>query len=144
VDRSANMRAIRAKNTHPEMIVRRLIHGMGYRYRLHKNDLPGKPDLVFASRRKVIFIHGCFWHFHGCERSHSPKTNTDYWLPKLKRNRERYVETEAALSDMGWSSLVIWECQTRNIASLSRVLKRFLSKHTLGEDNGISHAISRT
>lgn len=145
MDRSANMRAIRAKDTRPEMVVRRLIHGMGYRYRLHKKDLPGKPDLVFPSRGKVIFVHGCFWHAHGCGVSHTPKTNTSYWFPKLKRNAERHAEAEAALSDMGWSSLVIWECQTINVADLSRVLKHFLGKQdTHGEDDGIPHAISVT
>jgi DNA mismatch endonuclease (patch repair protein) len=87
--RSSNMRAIRSKDMQPELMVRRLVHKLGYRFRLHRKDLPGKPDLVFASRRKVIFVHGCFWHSHDCKAAHIPKSNAEYWEPKLERNRVR-------------------------------------------------------
>ena len=90
--RRVTMRAVKAKNTKPEMVVRRLVHGMGYRYRLHRKDLPGKPDLTFAQRRKVIFVHGCFWHQHsaaGCRGARMPLTRSEYWRPKLERNGER-------------------------------------------------------
>lgn len=123
------MRAIRSAGTKPEMAVRRLAHGMGYRYRLHARKLPGKPDLVFASRRKVIFVHGCFWHQHpkaGCSDARPPRSNPDYWLPKLARNKERDRNAQAELKKLGWSVCVIWECQTRNIPALRRRLKEFL------------------
>lgn len=123
------MRAIRSKGMKPEMAVRRLVHGMGYRYRLHRKDLPNKPDLVFSSRKKVIFVHGCFWHLHddpGCEIAHRPKSNKSYWLPKLKRNQKRDRAARAALGAMGWKVLVIWECQLKNEKWLHRTLKKFL------------------
>jgi len=123
------MRAIRSAGTKPEMAVRRLAHGMGYRYRLHGKKLPGKPDLVFTSRRKVIFVHGCFWHQHpkaGCSDARPPRSNPDYWLPKLARNRQRDRAAQAELKKLGWSVCVIWECQTRNTAALKRRLERFL------------------
>jgi DNA mismatch endonuclease (patch repair protein) len=114
--RSANMRAIRSKGMKPEMIVRQLVHSMGYRYRLHRKDLPGKPDLVFGPRRKVIFVHGCFWHQHGdpaCKLAHAPKSRLDYWQPKLSRNQERDAAHQAELESRGWKVLTIWECETR-------------------------------
>lgn len=125
--RSANMRAIRSKNTGPEMTVRRLVYSLGYRYRLHRKDLPGKPDLVFASRRKVIFLHGCFWHGHDCKRgSRIPKTNIEYWEKKLTRNKSRDAEHKTVLEEQGWSVFVIWECQTKDEAALKNLLKSFL------------------
>lgn len=123
------MRAIRSAGTKPEMAVRRLAHGMGYRYRLHGKKLPGKPDLVFASRRKVIFVHGCFWRQHpkaGCSDARPPRSNPDYWLPKLARNRERDRAAQVELKKLGWSVCVIWECQTQNTPTLKRRLERFL------------------
>jgi len=99
--RSATMRAVRGKNTGPEWAVRKLVHGMGYRYRLHRKDLPGKPDLTFPGRRKAIFVHGCFWHAHGCHMGQPPKSRLDYWLPKLERNKERDAERVAQLEDLG-------------------------------------------
>ena len=109
--RSATMRAVRSTNTGPEWTVRRLVHSLGYRYRLHRKDLPGTPDLVFPGRRKVIFVHGCFWHGHSCRRgSRTPKTNTDYWQKKIGRNRERDLEHAEALRELGWQLLVVWEC----------------------------------
>jgi DNA mismatch endonuclease (patch repair protein) len=127
MDRSENMRRIRSKNTVPEMTVRRLAHSLGYRYRLHRNDIPGKPDLVFLRRRKAIFIHGCFWHQHpGCREGRPPKSNVDYWLPKLERNIERDKVVLGQLISMGWDVLVIWECDTMNTKALRETLLDFL------------------
>lgn len=120
------MRAIRSKDTGPEMAVRRLVHGMGYRYRLHDAALPGKPDLVFRGRRKVIFVHGCFWHSHGCKLSHVPQSNLVYWLPKLERNRQRDKENRRALSAAGWSSSIIWECQLTKLKQVAARIRKFL------------------
>lgn len=126
--RSANMRAIRSKDMKPEMAVRRLAHSMGYRFRLHRKDLPGKPDMVFPRRRAVFFIHGCFWHQHpdpNCRDARPPKSNTDYWQPKLARNQARDAENEASLRAQGWRVLVIWECQTKDEAALKENLLAF-------------------
>lgn len=123
------MRAIRSKDTKPEMAVRRLAHAMGYRFRLHREDLPGKPDMVFPSRHAVIFVHGCFWHLHpdpDCKGARRPKSNTDYWHPKLTRNQTRDAEHEAALLAEGWRVLVIWECQTKDETALKQRLLAFL------------------
>src|ERR1700731_843549 len=114
-ERSENMSRIRSKDTAPELCVRRLAHAMGYRYRLHGKELPGTPDLVFRSRRKVIFIHGCFWHQHGqCRAGRIPRSNADYWIPKLTRNIDRHRVAEAALNKAGWTVLVIWECEIKD------------------------------
>lgn len=118
------MSLVRAKNTKPEMIVRRLVHSLGYRYALHKREMPGNPDIVFPSRRSVIFVHGCFWHHHAnCGRL--PKSHLDYWLPKLQRNEERDQVNMRALRREGWRVLVIWECQIRN-PNLARRINAFL------------------
>jgi len=128
MDRSANMRAIRSKDMRPELAVRSLVHRMGYRFRLHRKDLPGKPDLVFASRRKVIFVHGCFWHSHqGCKIAHKPKSNADYWGPKLARNRARDKKNLAAIAAQGWKPLVIWECELKESSAAAERIKRFLA-----------------
>ena len=125
--RSINMSRIRSRNTSPEIIVRRLVHAMGYRFRLCSKLLPGKPDLVFPSRRKVIFVHGCFWHSHArCKIAHLPKSNVDYWMPKLRRTKQRDAEHVRRLKKLGWQVLVLWECQLRNVSSLQQRLKRFL------------------
>jgi DNA mismatch endonuclease (patch repair protein) len=127
--RSANMARIRGKDTKPEMAVRRLTHSLGYRYRVHRKDLPGKPDLVFGPRRKVIFVHGCFWHQHTlavCLDGRRPKSNTGYWSPKLDRNVARDAEHVAALDAAGWQVLVIWECETKDLALLEERLVMFL------------------
>lgn len=120
------MRAIRSKNTVPEIKVRSLVHRLGYRFRLHRKDLPGKPDLVFPSRRKVIFVHGCFWHCHDCGTAHIPKLNQDYWVPKLQRNRSRDSEHLTSLAAIGWNALVIWECEIQDSQALTSRIKRFL------------------
>jgi DNA mismatch endonuclease (patch repair protein) len=123
------MRAIRAKDTRPEMLVRRLVHGMGYRYRLHQKDLPGKPDLVFPSRGKVIFVHGCFWHGHkSCKIAHAPKSNLEYWRPKLERNHARDLRNTAALEADGWQSCAIWECELADKECVRLRIQRFLGK----------------
>ena len=126
MDRSANMRAIRSKNMLPELAVRKLVHKLGYRFRLHRTDLPGKPDLVFSSRRKIIFVHGCFWHSHGCKIAHLPKSNQGYWAPKLRRNKARDGENVRALRAEGWQSLVIWECELHDEARVKKRLKTFI------------------
>jgi DNA mismatch endonuclease (patch repair protein) len=120
------MRAIRSKGMKPEMTVRRLVHGMGYRFRLHCTNLSGKPDLVFSSRRKVIFVHGCFWHSHGCQIAHTPKSNLGYWRGKLKRNKERDKRSQHVLKAAGWKALVIWECEVKRFLGLSKGIERFL------------------
>ena len=127
-DRSANMRAIRSKGTKPEMLVRRLVHGMGFRYRLHRADLPGIPDLVFAGQRKIIFVHGCFWHQHaGCKRSNVPKSRGAYWLPKLARNVMRDLDSVRQLNSRGWQVLVIWECQAADGDQTRNLIRSFLA-----------------
>ena len=127
--RSANMRAIKGRDTGPEKAVRRLAHGMGYRFRLHRADLPGKPDLTFPGRRAVIFVHGCFWHGHGCKRGAvKPKTNVAFWTAKLTRNVERDAAQLSRLKADGWQALVIWECETKDGSRLAKRLKRFLGR----------------
>jgi DNA mismatch endonuclease (patch repair protein) len=125
--RSENMRRIRAKDTTPEMVVRRLLHRLGYRYRLHAKDLPGKPDLVFPSRRAIVMVHGCFWHGHkGCRESRMPGSNREYWVEKLERNYARDRSHLRALRRLGWRVIVVWECQTEDPTRLEPRLVRFL------------------
>ncbi|MGD0214620.1 MAG: very short patch repair endonuclease, partial [Terriglobales bacterium] len=113
--------------TKPEKIVRSLAHRLGYRFRLHARDLPGHPDLVFRSRRKVIFVHGCFWHQHrDCIDGRTPKSNIAYWSPKLTRNKERDKKNQSQLTRDGWKSLIIWECQIANDEKLRQQLRTFL------------------
>ncbi|MBS0254006.1 MAG: DNA mismatch endonuclease Vsr [Proteobacteria bacterium] len=126
--RSAVMRRVRSTDTRPEMLVRRLVHSLGYRYRLHSAGLPGRPDIVFPARRKVIFVHGCFWHSHPnptCKRARLPKSRQDYWLPKLKRTVVRDAECLQALKAAGWEALVLWECGLGDIASLAITIQAF-------------------
>jgi DNA mismatch endonuclease, patch repair protein len=126
-NRSRIMRAVKGKNTSPELTVRRLAHRLGYRYRLHGKELPGKPDLVFPSRRKVIFVHGCFWHGHECARgARVPKENRDYWQTKIFRNRERDARNVKALTEAGWDVAVFWECELREELALEKRLTDFL------------------
>ncbi len=129
--RSANMSAIRSKDTAPELVVRRTAHRMGYRYRLHVNSLPGKPDLVFPSRLRAIFVHGCFWHQHPttkCADARCPSSNLRYWQPKLARNVARDLENTNRLKENGWRVLVIWDCETKNERQLAARLRRFLEE----------------
>jgi DNA mismatch endonuclease (patch repair protein) len=121
------MRLIRKTNTKPELIVRKLVHRLGYRFRLHRRDLPGTPDIVFPRHHKVILVHGCFWHQHeGCRLARMPKTRLEYWGPKLARNKERDVIANAKLESGGWQTLTVWECQTSDAAALEATLVTFL------------------
>lgn len=122
------MSRIHSKDMKPEMIVRRLIFAMGYRYRLHARDLPGKPDIIFRKNKKIIMVHGCFWHQHpSCREGHIPKTRQDYWIPKLQGNVLRDKENIEALTALGWDILIIWECETNDIPQLRDKLQQFLS-----------------
>ncbi|CAN7737716.1 very short patch repair endonuclease [Rhizobium leguminosarum] len=132
-ERSKLMGRVKSKNTKPEMIVRRTAHGLGYRFRLYRKELPGRPDLVFPRLRKAVFVHGCFWHRHDCLRGTTPQTNVAFWEEKLARNVERDNAAIAALRGAGWSTLVVWECQTRNRDELSDTLRIFLGAR--GVDN---------
>ena len=121
------MSRIRSKDMAPEIFVRRLVYAMGYRYRLHRSDLPGKPDLVFLNRKKIIFVHGCFWHQHTkCKDGHVPKSNIKYWQPKLERNVQRDKKTLKELKELGWKVLVVWECEIKDQESLSVKIEQFL------------------
>ena len=128
--RSEIMSRIRGKDTKPEMRVRRMVHAMGYRYRLHRKDLPGRPDMTFPRLGKIIMVHGCFWHQHDdpdCPANRRPKSNQDYWNAKLDRNMVRDAENYSALRELGWEVLVVWECQLKDTAALSARLETFLS-----------------
>lgn len=127
-ERSERMSGIRSIDTKPEMTVRRLVHSMGYRYKLHERKLAGSPDLVFVSRRKIIFVHGCFWHQHGCNYYRMPKTRTDFWDSKLSANKNRDKESMNQLEKDGWNVMVLWECQIRDIENLREMLSRFLGE----------------
>jgi DNA mismatch endonuclease (patch repair protein) len=125
------MRAVKSADTSPERAVRAAVRALGYgrRYRLNGAKLPGKPDLVFSSMGKVVFVHGCFWHGHDCKRgARAPKDNADYWRAKIARNRARDAASLKALRVAGWSALVLWECETRDAGALSRKLKSFLAR----------------
>ena len=125
--RSAVMARVRGKNTRPEMIVRKLVFAAGYRYRLHVRKLPGSPDLVFTSRKKVIFVHGCFWHRHdNCSSSRIPKSRVDFWSDKLNGNKARDQRNQTALIEAGWQVLVVWECELGNLIVLQDRLRLFL------------------
>jgi DNA mismatch endonuclease (patch repair protein) len=124
-ERSRVMACVKSKNTTPEMIVRRLIHRMGYRYRLHDSSLPGCPDLVFPRLRKIIIVHGCFWHMHTCGRCRIPSSRRVYWVGKLRRNAARDRRTLRAVKRAGWKVLVVWECQTKNADRLSARISAF-------------------
>ena len=124
--RSWNMSSIRSKNTKPEIFVRSLLHRMGYRFRLHRKDLPGKPDILLPKYKTVIFVHGCFWHGHkGCKRSNIPKSNQEYWIPKINRNIQRDKEHYKQLKKIGWQAIILWECQCKRITDIERTLQKF-------------------
>jgi len=127
--RSWIMSRVREKNTSPELKVRSLIHRLGFRFRLHRKDLPGKPDLVFPSRKKVIFVNGCFWHGHDCARGNRlPKTNWEYWVEKIHRNIERDANHQSNLKALGWDVLVVWECEIKDTKELAKRIDDFLSR----------------
>jgi DNA mismatch endonuclease (patch repair protein) len=128
MDRSENMRAIRSKDTKPEKTVRSMLHRLGYRFRLHRPDMPGKPDLVFPSRRKVVFVNGCFWHMHdACKGKRAPSTNTEFWQAKRQRTVDRDRRTLEALKSDGWETYVVWECALRDLEAVQARLVKFLS-----------------
>lgn len=121
------MAAVKGTNTKPELIVRSLAHRLGYRFRLHRRDLPGCPDLVFPGRGKIVFVHGCFWHQHTrCRRAVRPATHADFWNTKLQGNRDRDRRVRRALQRMGWEILIVWECETHQPDTLGPKLARFL------------------
>lgn len=132
-ERSNRMSLVRSKDTKPERIVRSLIHGLGFRYRLHGKGLPGTPDLVFHARKKVIFVHGCFWHRHPnrrCQLTRLPRSRQDFWLPKLEKNRLRDKKIQAELRRLAWRVLVIWECELRDLNKLKSRIIDFLNRET--------------
>jgi DNA mismatch endonuclease, patch repair protein len=134
-ERSQRMSRVRSRDTKPEMVVRKLVHGLGYRYRLHSRSLPGQPDLVFAARRKVILVHGCFWHRHRCPLGDRlPKSRLDFWRPKLERNRTRDLRSLRALRRAGWAVMIVWECEIRKYPQ--DVLRERLGKF-LGESRSV-------
>jgi DNA mismatch endonuclease (patch repair protein) len=131
--RSRTMRAVKSADTTPELNLRKLLHRLGYRYRLHRGDLPGKPDIVFGPRRKVIFMHGCFWHGHDCRRgARTPQNNAAYWRDKIKRNIERDAANKVKLAEHGWAVMIVWECQLKDISALISNLHCFLADPQTG------------
>ncbi|MBP1315109.1 DNA mismatch endonuclease Vsr [Herbaspirillum sp. 1130] len=131
--RSKNMRAVRPKDTRPELIVRRAIHARGFRYRLHARDLPGSPDLVLPKYRSVIFIHGCFWHGHNCPMFKTPATNTDFWISKIERNKANDLKFMAELLGGGWRVAVVWECALKGRGSNAQTAVDLLEEWLLSE-----------
>jgi DNA mismatch endonuclease (patch repair protein) len=133
-ERSSNMSKIKGKDTKPEMIVRSTCHDLGLRYRLHRKDLPGTPDIVFPKHRLCLFVHGCFWHRHpGCKYAYTPKSRLDFWLPKLAKNVERDTKAQQELEAAGWRVWIIWECQTKNIDALRSEIKKMIGPKLDGQ-----------
>ena len=131
LDRSSIMRRVRSKDTAPELAVRRIVSALGYRYKLHRQDLPGNPDIVFPSRKRIIFVNGCFWHGHHCRRgARIPKENRDYWQAKIARNVERDKNNRRELRRNGWRVQTIWECEVSNLSRLEKKIDSFLSGKT--------------
>jgi DNA mismatch endonuclease (patch repair protein) len=126
-ERSALMSRIRSKDTQPERNVRSLLHSLGYRFRLHRSDLPGKPDIVLPGHRKIILVHGCFWHGHSCQLASKPKTNRTYWTPKIRNNRDRDERNLTTLQEQGWAVLVLWECEIREGTGLLTKIQMFMN-----------------
>ena len=125
--RSEIMSRIRGRGTKPELIVRRIAHRLGFRFRLHRKDLPGRPDIVFPRHRAVIMVHGCFWHRHpGCKHASNPKTRESFWKSKLEENVARDRRNETALRDLGWRVMVVWECETKDLEAIAARIKSFL------------------
>lgn len=130
--RSRNMAAVRGRDTGPEVAVRKIIHGLGLRFRLHRSDLPGTPDIVLPRHRSVVLVHGCFWHGHSCTRGKVPASNAAFWLPKLQRNKQRDAEQVKALRKLGWRVLLVWECETKRPDHLRKRLARWLKTEAAG------------
>lgn len=125
--RSRIMSQVKTRDTSAEMAVRRIVHGLGYRYALHRKDLPGKPDLVLVGRMKIIFVHGCFWHGHACRYGRLPKSKLGYWRPKIEQNRARDRRAITMLRQEGWAVRVVWQCELKRTETLTKKLARFLS-----------------
>ena len=143
--RSALMARIGPKNSKPEMVVRRLLHALGYRFRLHAKDLPGRPDIVFRSKKKAIFVHGCFWHRHpGCKKTTTPKTRVEFWTEKFERNVARDQLKETALRETGWQVLIVWECETESVDTLFAKLISELADEAHPEKSGLSEVGQRS
>jgi len=126
--RSANMRAVRSKNTAPEKVVRSLLHRLGFRFRLHQKDLAGTPDIVFRGSKRLLFVHGCFWHGHACRRGRPPASNIEFWHQKISANKMRDARALKLLRGQGWKVMTVWDCQTRNSLLLEKRLSRFLNE----------------
>jgi DNA mismatch endonuclease (patch repair protein) len=120
------MQSVGTRNTGPELVVRQMIHSLGFKYRLHSKDLPGSPDVVLRSRKKAIFVHGCFWHGHGCPKGKAPKSKLEYWLPKLNANKERDAAKTGELEALGWSVLTLWQCELKDLDGLKSRILEFL------------------
>ncbi len=121
------MKKVKGKNTKPEILIRSMLHRMGYRFRLHRKDLPGNPDIVLPKYKKVIFVHGCFWHGHqGCKRASLPATNRQYWVNKIKKNKVRDAENMKKLKESGWTPLILWTCRLKNREKIKKELVDFL------------------
>lgn len=134
--RSRNMARVRNRNTAPELLVRKTLHHLGYRFRLHRKDLPGCPDIVLPKYRTAIFVHGCFWHGHDCRRGRRPQTHTEFWNAKLDKNLARDAAGRRALEALGWSVLVVWECETRDTAGLADRLSAFFGPFDFDKSRG--------
>jgi DNA mismatch endonuclease (patch repair protein) len=130
------MQAVKTRDTGPELIVRRILHRLGYRYRLNAKDLPGRPDIVLPRRKRAIFVHGCFWHGHGCEKGQAPKSRLEYWGPKLAANRNRDAARLLELENLGWSVLIVWQCETLAPEALGEKLRRFLESTSVSASKG--------
>jgi DNA mismatch endonuclease, patch repair protein len=121
-ERSQIMGRVRARGTAPELAVRKVLHAMGFRFRLHRHDLPGRPDIVLPKHRVAIFVHGCFWHGHNCPKGARPSSNKEFWTTKLDRNLERDAESQRAIQTLGWHPIIVWECQTKPRDTLETTL----------------------
>ena len=126
------MSRIKNRDTKPELIVRSLLHRMGYRFRLHRKDLPGKPDIILPRYKKIIFVHGCFWHRHeGCQYAYNPKTRVDFWQEKFRQNVKRDQKVQQELIQLGWEVHVIWECETREPGALEKIIERIFDSNKM-------------
>lgn len=124
--RSKIMKSVGTRNTGPEIVVRKVLHALGYRFRLYRNDLPARPDIVLPGRRKVVLVHGCFWHGHGCAKGRLPKSRLDYWRPKIAENKKRDRRNVGKLRSLGWKVLVVWQCETKSPEKLRSKLLKFV------------------
>lgn len=143
--RSWNMSRIRSSNTKPEIIVRSLLHKMGYRFRLHRKDLPGKPDIVLPKYRTIIFVHGCFWHRHsGCKFTSSPKSRIDFWQDKFRKNIERDLDAQKRLENMNWRVFTVWECETSDVSAIQSKIELFFAGYSTSLKNSVPIASQTT